>query len=105
MEITNDVTPWGSENIAVFNQFLQTHTGRKLLPKLMESIPVLLESGETNDILIRTGKVSAWGDALRSLIALSAPPPAEPDTSVHNRNYPDPTDDRQWDDGKTTTGK
>lgn len=103
MEITTDEITWSSEDISVFRSFLATETGRKLIPKLLESVPSLLKGGPTNEILIRSGEVSAWRDAALALLGLASPPPKQPDQLMHSNQYPDPTDDAQWDDGKKTT--
>jgi hypothetical protein len=102
MEITTESLTWTSEDIAVFRQFLNTATGQKFVGKWIEVAPRLLLKGDTNAILIRNGEVAAWQEAARALIALANPEPPAPDQNVHNRTYPDPTDDSQWDDGKST---
>lgn len=103
MEITNETVSWSSENISVFRAFLQTETGQRFLPKLLESVPLLFHGGPVNEILIRTGEVMAWGEAAKCILALAAPPPLVPDQATHNRNYPDPLDDASWNDGRKTT--
>jgi hypothetical protein len=103
IEITPDSTEWSSEDRAVFRAFLNTATGQKFLPKLLEEVPQLLRGGPTNEILIRSGEVAAWGSAAKSILALTLPPPPVPDQATHSRSYPDPLDDDQWADGRKTT--
>lgn len=102
MEISNEPLTWSSEDIAVFRTFLNTATGQKFLSKLLENVPPLLPSGDTNSLLIRMGEVRAWQDAAKSILALTAPPPMPPDQATHSRQYPDPTDDDSWQDGQKT---
>lgn len=93
MEITNDSISWTSEDIDIWSQFLRTATGSKLLGKLLETTPTLFEEGDTNKVLIRTGKVTGYMDAARSLLSLAQHTPA-PAKSV--QNYPALEDDGEW---------
>lgn len=97
MEITNKPLEWTSEDKVNLAHFLNTQTGSRLLPKVAEMIPVLLETGDTNSILIRSGKVLGAQEAIRVILELSTPEPA-PATSEDP--YPALNDDSKWNDGK-----
>lgn len=77
-----------------WREFQQTETGRRLIPKMLESVPALLPSGDSNAILIRSGEVRGWSSAAQSLLSLAAPTPEKPDES--NARYPDLDDDAAW---------
>jgi hypothetical protein len=97
-EILADSTAWlpnDSENLA---HFLDTETGKRLLPQLAGHCPVLLDKGDVNAILIRSGEVRAWTGMIESLLNLAHPAP------VVNMNpateYPELTNDAAWNDGQ-----
>jgi hypothetical protein len=96
MDITPDALDWDSNDTINLRNFLKTQTGTRLLPKIAEGFPLLLASGESNAILIRSGEVRGMQDVLKSILAL-AYPPAEVKQS--NDNYPDLTNDEAWKDG------
>jgi hypothetical protein len=97
MEILANPNDWianDSENLAAF---LNTETGKRLIPKLAEGIPTLLEGGDTNNILIRSGEVRAWNKTIETLLTLAHPePPANPLST----EYPSLDDDQAWADGQ-----
>jgi hypothetical protein len=98
IEVSADTADWNSDDTIAFRNFLtQTPTGKKLLPKVLESTPALLSGGETNAIFIRNGEVRGVQLIARALLQLAFPPPA-PET--RDNNYPDPADDRLWDGDK-----
>lgn len=102
MEITNESPEWDvSEDRVILSQFLQSRTGQRLLPKLLENVPALLTEGEINKILIRSGEVIGWGAVVRNLLALSIPEPKPPEPEVSE--YPPLVDDKAWNDGKQLT--
>lgn len=103
MEITSAQLDWTTEDIDLWRQFLTTRTGQRLIPKLLEGVPVLLPSGDTNAIMIRSGEVRGFSEAARTLLEMTAypPPPQQP---VDN-NYPDLHDDKQWDGEKLNPDK
>jgi hypothetical protein len=101
MEILySTTTEWTSEDMSVFRQFLQTRTGSKLLPKLLENTPIPLKSGTELEILIRSGELAAWRDVALAFVALANPVP-EVDEDIHRQNYPDLDDDSKWKDTDT----
>lgn len=93
MEVTNQTLAWDSNDEVVFRTFLLTETGKRLVPKVFESAPVLLDSGDTNSILIRTGTLLGFQLAIRSLLDLAYMPPA-PVTPTSE--YPDLLDNAAW---------
>lgn len=98
METVVSVPDWTSEDIQNLRTFFQTRTGSRLLPKLVEAIPLLLEEGDTNKILIRNGKVTGCQEIVKALVALAGPEPL-PIQTEEATNYPSLTDDSKWEDG------
>lgn len=100
MEITTDSPEWDPvEDRQIWNQFLATRTGRRLVPKILESVPPLLAKGDVNEILIRSGDVRGWQGAISALLALSVAEP-EPAKDTPSTQYPALDDDTKWGDGK-----
>jgi hypothetical protein len=97
MEITTEPLEWTSEDVDLWRQFLATRTGSRLLPKLLESTPALLDSGEINTILIRSGKVLGFQESVRVLLSLAVIQPSAP---VTESAYPAIEDDSKWPDGQ-----
>ena len=92
------LVPWSSVDVGNLNAFLSTDTGRKLLPKVAESAPPLLEVGETNVILIRNGKFKGFQEALNEFFLLAHPLP--PSRVSEDPMYPNLTNDAAWQDGQ-----
>lgn len=97
MEITHEGLDWSDDDVLNLRAFLKTRTGTRMLPKMLEMLPVLLGDGEINKILIRTGEVRGFQDAARQILALAYPPNELP--KEQPKNYPDLTDDSAWSDG------
>lgn len=98
MEITDTLMPWSSEDEIRWNNFLLTETGKRLLPKLAEKIPTLLDGGEVNRVLIRSGEVRGFQLAISSMLELTHSPPMptkEPEA------YPSLDDPSHWTDTET----
>lgn len=97
MEIIANPSDWtqiDAENLA---KFLETETGKRLFPKLVEHVPTLFDGGETNRILIRSGEVRAHNAMLETILLLAhPPPPPAPPVS----EYPPLTRDEAWNDGQ-----
>lgn len=97
--ITTEGIEWDSDDAANFRAFLETKTGAKILPKILESTPPLLPGGGINEILIRSGEVRAvkiFADAFLALTVSATQTPVEP----QNIAYPSLTDDKEWNDGQ-----
>ena len=99
IEIVANPSDWLPTDQERWANFLETETGKRLLPHLAESAPQLLSEGDINKILIRSGEVRGYQNVLRDLI-LAAHPSAkiEPSTATE---YPPLTDDKKWNDGQT----
>jgi hypothetical protein len=95
--ITRDSLEWTSDDAANFRIFLDTPTGRRLLPKALESLPALLPSGDSNAILIRSGEVRGFQIMTEALLSLTSIAPAP---VVEESAYPPLEDDRSWKDGQ-----
>jgi len=98
MEISNSPLEFDSEDVLLFRAFLQTRAGSRLIPKLLEGVPSLLEKGDVNEILVRSGKVQGFQEAARTLLSLAYPLPDVPTNTA--TEYPDPSDDSKWNDGQ-----
>lgn len=83
------------ENLA---RFLDTETGKRFLPKLMEEAPILLEKGHVNAILIRSGEVRGFQSVARAILFLAHP--AKPSEISSAPEYPPLTNDAAWNDGQ-----
>ena len=99
MEIIAGPLDWSPVDEERWGKFLETDTGRRLIPKLLESVPDLLASGETNAILIRCGEHRGLRSAVSQLLAMSHSTPGVV-TEVANESYPSLTDDTAWNDGQ-----
>lgn len=99
MEITNDSLPWSSVDEAHWNGFLQTETGRRLIPKVAERAPELLDGADVNKTLVRNGELRGFQEAIRALISLTHSVPEA--TTAQTENYPPLEDDAKWQDGQT----
>lgn len=93
----SDWTQFDAENLA---KFLETETGKRLIPKLIEVKPVLLGAGDTNSILIRSGEVRAFDSMVQELVLLAHPPAP---MSTPESEYPPLTRDEAWNDGQKLT--
>jgi len=101
MDLTSDSLPWDSTDIALWRQFLDTRSGARLIPKLLESVPALLGGGDINAILIRSGDVRGFSAAARILLTLANETPAIPVAAP--TNYAALDDDTAWNDGQKLT--
>ena len=102
MEITQDGLDWDSEDVVLWRSFLATRTGSRLLPKLAENTPLLLEKGDVNELLIRSGKVLGFQDSIRALLSMTVIHTAAP---VADNSYPNLEDDSKWTDGEKLNEK
>jgi hypothetical protein len=98
MEITSENLVWTADDESAWATFLSGKTGQRLLPKLVEKAPPLLEAGDTNEILIRNGKLLGFQTAVQALLELthSEPPAIQQETTA----YPSLTQDDAWSDGE-----
>lgn len=104
MEITNDPVEWDlQEDHEILRQFLNTRTGKRLIPKVLETLPALLAKGDVNEILIRSGEVRGWQAAISALLSLATPTIPEAPQDAASDSYPDPLDDSKWNDGQQLT--
>lgn len=98
-EVTTESLPWSSNDEFNWNSFLQTETGKRLIPKLAERLPALLDGGDVNRILIRSGDNRGFQQAIIGLLELSHSMPAPP---ISEFSHPDLEDDSKWSDGQIT---
>jgi hypothetical protein len=98
MEISADPLAWTTLDSDSLAKFLDTETGKRLVPKLADATPPLFDRGDTNALLIRTGEVRGVQIVLREILMLAHPPPPVPSSA--NSDYPSPEDDSKWDGPK-----
>jgi hypothetical protein len=98
MEILANVGDWTHTDELALAAFLETATGRRLIPALVSTSPGLLAGGDINAILIRSGEVMAFQKVLETILTLAHPPARvlEPANA-----YPALEDDTAWNDGQT----
>lgn len=96
IEITADSAEWNSDDMLRLRNFLETPTGKKLLPCLLNGTPILLSHGGTNAILIRNGEVRGVQLVAKAFLELAYP---SPKLKIH-KPWPDLEDDSAWADGK-----
>lgn len=97
MEIIAGVLDWTSNDEVVWAKFLESETGKRLIPKLAEFTPPFLERGPTDEMLVRLGKVAGVQLAIQTLIGLAHPTPPMSDQPTV---YPDLHNDAAWNDGQ-----
>src|SRR6266581_7029832 len=97
-EILAGPLDWASNDEENLARFLDTDTGKRLLPKLMEDAPLLLDKGHVNAILIRSGEVRGFQTVVRSILFLAHPSKTPEPTKA--TEYPSLTDDKAWNDGQ-----
>lgn len=102
MEITPDQLVWTSDDEANWNSFLGSNTGKRLLPKLAENAPLLLDGTEVNKTLVRNGELRGFQLAVQTLLTLSHSQPL-PQTGAETTTYPNLEDDSKWGDGQKLT--
>lgn len=98
MEVTASPLDWAINDEENWLKFLGTETGRRVLGRLMEFAPVLLEKGDTNEIMIRSGELRGFQLAARALLEMAQSAP-KATTSNDAGNYPPPEKDSAWGDG------
>lgn len=98
MEVTQDLLPWSTGDVIAWNNFLNTHTGKRLIPKLLEFVPELCDSGDTNKVLIRSGELRGWQAAARQLLYLTNE--QKEIVQSTDSNYPPLDRDDAWSDGE-----
>lgn len=102
MEILAQESDWTPNDEQNWSAFLETATGKRLIPKLTENMPELLSGGEINAVLIRSGEVRAFQKAIETLILLAHPPAPAPGSSGSSE-YPPLEKDDAWNDGQKLT--
>jgi hypothetical protein len=93
-----DWTTIDEENLA---KFLDTETGKRFIPKLVESAPTLLNRGHVNAILIRSGELRGYQMVVQSILVLAHPAPKVETNDA--TEYVPLEDDSKWNDGQKLT--
>jgi hypothetical protein len=102
MEIQAGPLDWTANDEEVFAKFLDTPTGKRLFPKIVELTPQLLAKGDVNEILIRSGEVRGIGRAVDILLQL-AHPAKNTFITTNSSEYPPLEADEIWNDGQKLT--
>lgn len=98
MEIQADSLDWAINDEQNWASFLNSETGRRFLPRLLESVPALIEGGDTNAILIRTGVVRGFQLCVQELSRMSQ---TSKPVVLAEDTHPALEDDAAWADGQT----
>lgn len=93
MEITAQPLDWSTIDSDNLSKFLDTDTGRRLVPKLAAAAPPLFDGGDTNKILIRSGELRGCRIVLQEILDLAHPPPPLPQ---REDAHPPLEDDKYW---------
>jgi len=75
MEIVANKLDWLATDEINLAAFLETPTGQRFIPKLLEEAPQLLQKGDRNEILIRSGLVLGYQQVAQTILALAHPSP------------------------------
>ena len=101
MEIETGTPAWDDTvDRPLWLQFLQTETGKRLIPKVLETCPSLLSGGNVNEILIRSGEVRGFQQVIQAFLALSVSELPPPMLDQVASSYPRLDDDEKWADGQ-----
>lgn len=87
---------WSSADAIALRTFLESVSGQRFLFHLAEDCPELLGSGDTNNVLIRSGEVKGYSKGLKNVLSLTIEPPQS--VAPVSSNYPDLDDESKWDD-------
>lgn len=99
MEIVASQLDWTTVDEENLAKFLETETGRRFLPRLLDSVPPLLENGKTKQLLIRSGIVIGYQRVARDILAMAHPAARPDDQKEQSSAYPDLRNDAAWNDG------
>jgi hypothetical protein len=91
--VTRELLPWFATDAEALRRFLESETGTRLLPKILESTPGLLAGGDTNALMVRSGEVRGCQIFATAILALAYPPPPPPE---EQNSYPELEDDSKW---------
>lgn len=79
MEIINaNEVLFTPDDVVNWSIFLNSPTGKRLIPKVVELAPRLLSKGDTNELLINHGTVLGFSAAVQILLDLAVAKQAEP---------------------------
>jgi hypothetical protein len=88
---------WDSAEAGILQTFLDSPTGQKVLTILHGRIPGLLEKGDVNEILIRSGQVAGAQMIFDSLVSLVVERPIEAQSQPKTEeSYPDLDNEDAW---------
>lgn len=95
---SNELPVWDSTDASLLKAFLNSDVAKKAFAIVMELCPPLLDGGDVNKTLVRSGEVKGFSLALNSLFELVIKQPEPVSTPIA---YPDIDDDSQWEDSTT----
>lgn len=91
-----DVFPeWDSNDAKALKDFFASDIGRKVLTFLSDAMPLLLDGGDVNKTLVRSGEVKGFSLAVDTLLSLTT---HKPSPLPKTQTYPDLDDDSAWED-------
>lgn len=89
---------WTSIEAAEWKSFLRSKTGEKFLQALALEEPELLDGGDVNRSLVRSGEVRQHKILIAVLLSL-ANEPVKYNDQTPSSSYPPLDDDSKWNDG------
>jgi hypothetical protein len=94
---TKKPVSWDSTDAGILQIFFETPVGQKVLTILHGRIPGLLEGGELNKVLIRSGQVAGAQMIFDSLVSLIVEIPVElQQIQKTEDSYPSLDDSQAW---------
>lgn len=98
MEILAGPLDWTATDEENLSKFLDTESGKRFIPRLLENAPTLFDKGDINAILIRSGEVRGYQIFVREILALAHSNKSDAPAKVGD--YPSLIDDKAWNDGQ-----
>ncbi len=96
--VQTEKTPeWNSDDAQALKLFLTSAVGERALAHVLAEKPALLDGGDVNKTLVRSGMVMGFDLAMESLFKLTHEQPVAVQAS---QEYPPLDDDKAWE--KTT---
>jgi len=84
---------WDSTDAANLKAFLSTETAEKAFAIVADMAPSLLDGGDVNKTLVRSGEVKGYAAAISNLFELVT---KKPESQPVSETYPDLDNDALW---------
>lgn len=87
---------WSSDDVANWAAFLRTQTGSRLIPKILEVAPALMDGADVNKTLVRNGERRGFEQAIERMIQITSVEKSAADVRSPATAYPPLEDDTAW---------